>query len=131
MRLKRYFKAIIVGLAFSLLIIGCTWGSYITTDSIENNTSSSMSMKYGTFKGYKCTNVNLKSGDILKLSIDIKTKSGYLDVYLLNKDNDEIYRLENPQESVEEEIEIEKDGKYIIKVDGNHSGSYDIKWKVS
>lgn len=127
------FKSKIIILINSLMIlflVGCSGGSYKSTNSIENNTNNSMEMSYSSFEGHKFNSFKLKEGDELNLNIEVITKEGTLKISLVDKNDNELFKIENPKESVKKVIKIEKDSTYKLKVEGKHKGSYKITWNV-
>lgn len=128
---KKKLLLLFCSLTLMLYIISCLGGSYSTLKSIENDTNNSMKMSYSKFNGYKFKSLQLKCGDILKLNTNINTTSGTLSLSFLTEDGTEIYKIANPKTSLSEQITISKDGTYKIKIFAdNHSGDYDIDWKV-
>lgn len=111
--------------------IGISGGSAKTVMSIGSNTKSSMKMIYKSFDGEKYRILNLNSGDTLDVNIDVTTKSGDLNVFILDNNNNEIYNVKNPDKVITKSIDIKEDGKYTIKVEGKHSGSYKINWDIN
>lgn len=50
---------------------------------------------------------------------------------MLDKSNKKIYSITNPKGEVNKDIDIDKDGKYTIKIEGEkHDGSFCVKWTV-
>lgn len=130
MKLSKKIISIISFFILTISIVGCSGGNYTSIMSIQNDTKYSMKMSYSSFKGEKFTSLKLKDGEELNITIDVETKKGTLKVSVIDKDNNELYKIENPQKTVSEKISISKDGNYKIKVEGNHSGSYNIKWNI-
>lgn len=130
MRKRIWLITILLGLFF--LLSGCnfTGGSYSTTISKENNGKNNMEMIYSNFSGYRYTRLKLKAEDEIELKIQVNTDSGNLKVAMIDPNENEIFSVENPENQVVKKIKIDTDGKYEIKVQGNHSGSYKIKWNI-
>ncbi len=130
-------KKVILGIGVVIIcvviafFIGDSGGNAKTVMSIGTNTKSSMKMIYKSFSGEKYRILNLNSGEKLDVNIDVTTKSGDLNVSILDNDNNEIYSVKNPSEVITKSIDIKEDGKYTIKVEGNHSGSYKINWDIN
>lgn len=125
--------SLITTLIFALCLNGYNSGGTYTTKNMtsEDCSNSYMKMIYKSFDGYKYKKININKGEKLKLNIDVTTKDGELEVLVLNENNDEIYSTTNPKKEINKEIKIDKDGKYTIKIDGDeHSGSYDVEWKL-
>lgn len=123
--------AIIVTCVIVAFAVGPYGGNATTVMSIGSNTKSSMRMIYKSFNGEQYKTLNLKSGQKLDVNIDVTTKSGELNVLVLDKDNNEIYSIKNPSEKISKSIDIKESGKYTIKVAGKHSGSYRINWDIN
>ena len=128
---KKKLLLLFCSLTLMLYIISCLGGSYSTLKSIENDTNNSIKMSYSKFNGYKFKSLQLKSGDILELNANVNTNSGTLSLSLLTEDGTQVYKIDNPKIYLSEKINISKDGTYKIKIlADNHSGDYDIDWKV-
>ncbi|MBM7872156.1 major membrane immunogen (membrane-anchored lipoprotein) [Clostridium pascui] len=121
---------ILINALIILFLVGCSGGSYKSTNSIENNTKNSMEMSYSSFDGHKFNSIKLKEGDELNLNIEIVTKEGTLKITLVDKNDNELFKIENPNELISKKIKIEKDSTYKLKVEGKHKGSYKITWNV-
>lgn len=130
MKLKRKILVLLLTMLVCVYITGCSGGSYTTKLSTENNGKTYMEMSYSSFSGNKYKELKLESGDTLELNIDVKTESGNLDVSVTDEDDNKIYNVENPEKTIEEKINISKDGKYKIKVEGEHKGSFKIAWNI-
>jgi major membrane immunogen (membrane-anchored lipoprotein) len=124
-------KAITTMIVLVVFLVGCSGGSYRTIMSMENTTANSTEMSYSSFKGSKFISQRLKSGDELSLNVEVVTKEGSLTITLTDENNKELFKTENPKESIKEKIKIDKDSTYKIKVEGNHKGSYKITWDVT
>lgn len=112
----------------SLFSAGCSAGSYKTKMSVENNTPKRMQMSYSSFEGYKYTSIKLKKGDELTLNVNVTTEKGNLKISVLDEDDTELFKTENPKEEITKTIKIDKDADYKIKVEGKHKGKYKITW---
>ena len=131
MYLNKNLLLLFCSLALILSLIGCFKGSCTIVKSIGNDTNNSMKMSYSKFNGTKFKSLNLKSGDVLQLDINVSTTSGILSIYVLTEDGTEIYNIDNPKTPLSEKINVSKDGNYKIKLTAdNHSGDYDINWNV-
>lgn len=119
---------ICVAIVFS---VGISGGNAKTVMSIGSNTKSGMKMVYKSFNGEKYRILNLKSGEKLDINIEVITKSGDINVSILDNNNNEIYSVKNPSEIITKSIDIKETGKYTIKVKGKHSGSYKINWDIN
>ncbi|EJO5349166.1 hypothetical protein NRP93_003324 [Clostridium botulinum] len=119
-----------ITLLITVILVGCSGGSYKTIKSKENNTQNSMEMSYSEFKGYKFTSIKLKKGDRLNLNIDVNTEEGNLEILLLDENDKALFKVKNPEKPVNKTININKDSTYKIKVDGKHKGSYKITWDI-
>ena len=87
--------------------------------------------EFGYFDGYKYKKVDANKGNILELSLNVTTKGGKLNILVLNDKEEEIYSNYDLNGNINEKINIDEDGKYMIKIEGDkHEGSYDISWKV-
>ncbi len=135
MRIKFYFLlAMITAVTF---ISGCTYGSGVTIGSVEVNTSSKMSMSYQKFSGYKATDIHLKEGEAVEISVDIVSKEGKIDLTIVkeaNKNDEKSQKDETIYEGTDLPtsdftVKIDKPGDYKITVTGDdHKGSYKISW---
>lgn len=121
---------ILVNALVILFLIGCSGGSYKSINSIENNTNNSMESSYSSFNGHKFSSFKLEKGDELNLNIEVITKEGTLKITLIDKNDNELFKVENPKELITKTIKIEKDDTYKVKVEGEHKGSYKIAWDV-
>lgn len=113
-----------------VFLTGCTVGSYTVIIANEKNTPNSMVMSYSSFDGFKYRSLNLREGDNRDLSIDVSTKEGSLEVSLIDEKDNKVFKTENPREEIHRTINIDENGKYRIKVEGNHKGSYRISWDI-
>lgn len=122
-------KKLILSLLILLMLFGLSGcsGEY-TLGSIENNTSTKMSMTYHYFRGDKEKKLTVDEGETLVVSVDIKTESGTLDAYIINEDDEYIYEGHDiPTSSFT--VDLTEAGKYRIKVEAaKHKGSYSFTW---
>lgn len=121
---------ILINTLMILFLVGCSGGSYKSINSIESNTNNSMEMSYSSFDGHKFNSIKLRQGDELNLNIEVITKEGTLKITLVDKNDNELFKVENPKEPINKTIKIEKDSTYKIKVEGKHKGSYKISWDI-
>jgi len=131
MKNKLLIVAIISILAISLF--GCnSSGTYVVKKmSKEDSGDNYMEMTYEYFNGYKYKKVEANKGDVLELSTNVNTKGGKLNIFVLNDKDEEIYSNCNLNGKVNETINIDEDGKYKIKIEGDkHEGFYNVNWKV-
>lgn len=135
MRKKTNFLlALIAAIA---LASGCTYGSGSSTGSVELNTFSRMSASYQKFNGYKTTDLHVKEGEAVEVSVNIVSKEGKLD-FLIIKEADKKAEKNQKDETVYEEnnlptsdfkVILDKPGDYKITVTAKeHKGSYKITW---
>ena len=126
-------KILLISLVLLLAIsfTGCTYGSKFTIGSLENNTLSSMSMKYMKFTGNKIKDIKVDEGEVCEVYVDIKTDDGKID--LLIKDESGNIAFEGHDIPTSDfTVYLKEAGKYKIKVEAkNHKGSYLIKWDVN
>lgn len=123
--MKKIILMILI-LIISISFAGCTYGSELTIGSVENNTLSSMSMKYAKFSGNK--NITVKEGDTCVVSVDIKTEEGKIDLFIKDDNGNIAYEGHNIPTS-NFTVNLSEAGKYKIRIEAkNHKSSYTIKW---
>lgn len=116
----------IAALLFTLILAGCTSANYSTVISNENNTSTSMSMTYQKFNGFKTT--TFKTEDNSAVSVEIVSDEGKLNLSIVDMDGKSYYQGNDlPTSSFV--VNLDKAGKYKVTVEGEkHTGSYKIAW---
>jgi len=125
--MKKIILMILI-LIISVSFAGCTYGSEFTIGSVENNTLSSMSMKYAKFSGNKNKNITVKEGDTCVVSVDIKTEEGKIDLFIKDDNGNIAYEGHNIPTS-NFTVKLSEAGKYKISIEAkNHKGSYTSKW---
>lgn len=126
---KCNFKILIILLI--LLVVGCSRGSHVVVKGSEINTPTKMSMDYYRFTGYKQTNINVKEGKTVDVTIDIVTDEGTLDAYIAksnDKNNCAYEGKDIPTSNFT--VRLSEKGRYTIRIDAKkHSGSYSITWQ--
>lgn len=131
--MKKRLLIITIISILAISLFGCnSSGKYVVKKmSKEDNGNNYMEMTYEYFDGYKYKKVEANKGNILELSLNVTTKGGKLNILVLNDKEEEIYSNYDLNGNINEKINIDEDGKYMIKIEGDkHEGSYDINWKV-
>lgn len=131
--MKKQLLIITIISILAISLFGCnSSGKYVVKKmSKEDNGNNYMEMTYEYFDGYKYKKVEANKGNILELSLNVTTKGGKLNILVLNDKEEEIYSNYDLNGNINEKINIDEDGKYMIKIEGDkHEGSYDISWKV-
>lgn len=131
--MKKRLLIITIISILAISLFGCnSSGKYVVKKMIkEDNGNNYMEMTYEYFDGYKYKKVKANKGNILELSLNVTTKGGKLNILVLNDKEEEIYSNYDLNGNINEKINIDEDGKYMIKIEGDkHEGSYDISWKV-
>ena len=131
--MKKRLLIITIISILAISLFGCnSSGKYVVKKmSKEDNGNNYMEMTYEYFDGYKYKKVEANKGNILELSLNVTTKGGKLNILVLNDKEEEIYSNYDLNGNIYEKINIDDDGKYMIKIEGDkHEGSYDISWKV-
>lgn len=125
-------KIISIGM-FVILVIslaGCTKGSYKMISGEVNNTSTQMAMNYKQFTGHNETEIKVKDGEEVKVSVKIVTDGGNLDAYIAkdNNSSNSVYKG-NDIKTSSFTVTLKEAGTYTLRVDGDkHSGSYSFNW---
>ncbi|MGM9978499.1 MAG: hypothetical protein ACI33J_06845 [Clostridium sp.] len=131
--MKKRLLIITIISILAISLFGCnSSGKYVVKKmSKEDNGNNYMEMTYEYFDGYKYKKVEANKGNILELSLNVTTKGGKLNILVLNDKEEEIYSNYDLNGNINEKINIDEDGKYMIKIEGDkHEGSYDISWKL-
>ena len=131
--------SLLLALIFALVLIsGCTYGSGSSTGSLEINTLSRMSASYQKFSGYKTTDLHVKEGEALEVSVNIVSKKGKLDFIIIRKadkkteknQKDETVYEKSDLPTSEFKVTLDKPGAYNITVTAEeHKGSYKVTWQ--
>lgn len=126
--MKNKIKLLMTCILAIIMITGCTTGSFVTIGSIENNSSSKISMSYQKFDGYKSTKIHVNDGDQMEVSVDIVTEKGKLDLKITDE-NDKTAYEGNDIPTSNFKVTLDKAGDYTITLNAdNHKGSYKISW---
>ena len=112
------------------ILTGCTKGSGIIKNGSELNTPTRMSMIYDEFNGYKETQIKVKEGQAVEVTVSIVTEKGSIDAYISKDNNRENSSYEGhgiPTSTFT--VTLKEQGIYTIRVDAkHHSGSYSFSW---
>lgn len=130
---KIKIKKIAVVLSLLLIavrLVSCTYGSYVTKKSVKRFTADSMYMRYESFSGYIYRKIRLSAGEKLLLDISANTDSGNLRIELLDE-NDAVLVSHDTEYATNKNYEYvpEDKGVYRIRVEGKHSGTFEIRWE--
>ncbi len=114
-----------------LLLAACTSGSYSALMAVENNTFTSMQMRYQQFNGYKAKELRLNEGETCEVTVDIVSDEGSLSLSITDQDGESYYQgTDLPTSNFS--VSLDKAGDYTIRIDAQkHSGSYDISWETA
>ncbi|HAR84827.1 MAG TPA: hypothetical protein DCR69_03775 [Clostridium sp.] len=83
---------------------------------------------YKEYNGYYEYSVKFATEEV-KFHIDSKTLNGDINIKLIDKEKNEVFSVEKP-EDFKKDMEINKDEKYTIVIEGkNHEGDFNIKWE--
>lgn len=128
--IKRIAGLALVLLSVLLLATACTGGSYTTIGSLENNTSTGMSMSYQYFDGYKTKTFHLDAGETAEADVGIETEEGKLGLSITDQDGSSYYQgTDLPTSSFS--VKLEKSGDYTVRFDAvKHKGSYDVQFRI-
>ena len=122
--------SIVIIMFIMMFLIGCTKSSYVIISGQDNDSSTQMSMTYEQFSGYKETQIKVKDGEEVKVSVKIATAGGTIDAYIA-KDNNESTAVYTGNDITTSNftVTLKDAGTYTIRVDGDkHSGSYLFNW---
>lgn len=126
----------IIGVLIILFVALVTFCSYISHKKGEYkglrlkeiNNINEYKMSYVDFQGTKNKKINLKDNDKVAINVITSTEEGKLTIKLL-EDDTEVFTIKTPEELKNYILRVKDDSNYKIKVEGNHSGSFDISWK--
>lgn len=109
---------------FSILLVGCTGGSYVITTGGVESSSNSISGNYSKFSGYFYKEVKFSKGDNINFTYLISTNDGKLSAKLIDSSGDVIEKI-----TKDTTITIPKEDMYKIQVNAkDHKGSFIISW---
>jgi hypothetical protein len=120
-------------LLLSILIMifslnGCAKSCSFQIGAVENSSSHKMSGSYYKLNGTKTKEITVKDGETLDISVDIKTKSGSIDVFIYNENKEYSYEGNDVPTSTFT-VSLTEPGKYTIEVKAkNHKGGYSFEW---
>lgn len=120
-------------LLLSVLIVmvfgmgGCSRSCSFELASIEHNTSGRMDASYALLSGTKEKDFNV-GDETITINVDIVTKKGSINVYIINEDGEYSYEGHDLPTS-DFTVTLQDSGKYTIKVEADkHKGSYSFEW---
>ncbi|QSF45040.1 hypothetical protein [Paenibacillus tianjinensis] len=96
----------------------------------SSSTKNKIAASYKLFTGTDEKKISLKKGDTLAVDYQSEVKKGELTINFYDPDNQLVQSI-STNESGNEKIEVNKDGKYRFKINGKHTqGSYKITYKI-
>lgn len=113
-------------LVFIIALGGCN--SSLQIGAVEKSTKHEFSSSYYKLNGTKEKRITVKEGNPLKVSMEVVTNKGSIDVTIsMDKDNVDYEGHDIPTTS--SAITLSKPGNYTIKVNAkDHKGGYQFKW---
>lgn len=119
-------------LLFLLLVIssGVLAGCHLHIGWIGTERTASMTARYTYCRDLKQRSVDLRAGDKLDLSYNIKVTSGKVGLLITNPSGEAIYQRDL-EESAQAELTInaDADGEYTVQLDLQGTrGSYAVSW---
>lgn len=119
------YKKLLISIVFvSVLLIGCSGGSYTVHIGELSSSSNSISGEYDRFSGYYFKEVKFAKGDTVQLTYSVSTEQGSLSARLLNSSGKVIKDITS-----DTTVQITKNDTYKVRVDGQkHQGNFNISW---
>lgn len=119
-----YKKVLIPIVLVSVLLTGCTGGSYTIRIGELSSSSHSISGEYDLFSGYYFKEVKFAKGDTVQFTYSVSTEQGSLSARLLNSSGKVIKDITS-----DTTVLITKSDTYKVRVDGQkHQGNFNISW---
>ncbi|MGM0380143.1 MAG: hypothetical protein ACQEQE_10390 [Bacillota bacterium] len=123
-------KLFIIILLF-IILVGCEGGSYSVLQGEVDAKDYGIMGNYEEFDGEYYKVVDIEDTKKLTLDVDVYTEKGKIGVQVISPDEKVIFEKSNIKDSLKENIEINKDGKYKIMVLATkHSGSFNVYWNL-
>lgn len=121
------FLSILLILITLLSFTGCRSGFEI--GSIENSTSTKITMSYFMFSGTRERKIKVEKDKPVDVTVDIETESGSLGLNITDQDGNYSYQG-NDLETSSFVVTLSDEGTYTLQVKAKkHKGNYTISWK--
>lgn len=135
MRYIRVFPSVLLLMAvavFCLTCISCTGGSYSIIKGRIKHSSNEITGSYQKFDGEFFKSLKLEKGQQLFASFEAETEKGSLSLLLVDPFGNTFVSVPFPEETKVREIEIDRSGRYKMKVVGeDHGGRFSVNWTIN
>lgn len=121
-------KKVFISSIVAILILGfCGCSRSLSIGAVENNTTHKMSASYIRSTGTHERKITLEEGEIIEVSVKIKTESGSIAAFISREDK--VYYEGHDIETSSFTVSLADPGEYTIQVDTNkHKGGYTFEW---
>ncbi len=116
----------ILVLTISLVLVGCSGGSYNLSKGNITYKNNSITGDYSKFTGNFYKTVKFNEGEIVNYSLTLNTIKGDLTAKLIDSDENVVAELSDKLA-----VTIKKTDNYKIMIEGNsHKGNFVLTWTV-
>lgn len=121
------FLSILLILITLLSFTGCRSGFEI--GSIENSTSTKITMSYYMFSGTRERKIKVEKDKPVNVVVDIESEGGSLNLSITDEEGNSAYQG-NDLETSSFVVTLSDEGTYALQVKAKkHKGNYTISWK--
>lgn len=123
-------KIIIILLIFilNLNLIGCTSSLYIFKTG-SGNSVNSIDYSYRLFHGKETKTIKVEKNEKIKIEYDVEVKKGNLEIEVLNKKGEKIWKINlDKDKKGEHELKLKEDTYKLIVRGDKAKGSYNVKY---
>lgn len=122
-------KKVFIIVLLLIFLVGCEGGSYSVMQGEIDGKDYAIMGNYEKFDGEYYKVVEIEDTKKITLDMDIYTEKGKLGIQVISPDEKVIFEKSNIKDSLKQNIEINKDGKYkMVVLATEHSGSFNLYW---
>ncbi|MDF2510985.1 MAG: hypothetical protein K0S04_851 [Herbinix sp.] len=125
MKIRKLLSILLI-LITLLSFSGCSSGFEI--GSVENSTSTKITMSYYLFSGVKTRKITVEKDKPVDVAVEIESEGGSLDLSITDEKGNSSYQGQD-LESSSFLVTLSEEGTYTLQIEAKkHKGSFDISW---
>lgn len=126
--MKRKAMKLMMLILILISITGCFYTNGVKRGFSEYEVGSTMKGKFQYFDGEKYKKITCKKGEKVNIDYEVHAEEGKVQLTFTDDSGNELLKKDSGEGK--EEVQIEKDGKYTIKITAEEAkGNYKVSWE--